>query len=174
MSWRVVARAALGAAAGYAIWRMSWRAEAAMATPLVNALLHFSSIRVGAADGIITIASQSGRGLGTVRFDLLTFNFIALCALFAATLRLHRLARATAAVIALFFVHVLALLCTVEATALVSRVSRGEDVSAVAWNTWTALSQGYQVVGAYALVFALWWFLGDGADLLQRSFRRAD
>ena len=108
MTGRAIARGALGVAAGYALWRVSWRAEATVAAALLNALLHPSALRVGSSEGIVSIASTSGRALGTVRFDLLTFNLIALCALFAATLTLRRMLRFFYALIALFLVHVYA------------------------------------------------------------------
>lgn len=158
-------RAAIGAVAGAALWIWTSPAE----SRLLGALANFLYRIVGSDTHLWLTANvariSSGRAIagdgGSVRVDLLTFNAIVLVILIALSIRSSRrdAVRLAMALGLVLLVHLFGLIATVNSTILATLVAQKKEVSAVAWNVWFGLSQGYAIVLGYALVFAIWWGL---------------
>jgi hypothetical protein len=105
----------------------------------------------------VQVSDPRGRR-SEVRPAHITFNFLLLVALFSAHPRpwgQRNVRRFGIALLALVVIHMAAFYVTVR-----SNLARSDpDAGVMATNFWFLLAQGYAVVGAYALVFALWWLL---------------
>lgn len=96
-----------------------------------------------------------------------TFNFILLVTLFAASRRAlsrRNLAGLAAASALLFVVHVIAVMSFIKADYALNYGSwSAEHFSAVSRGFWTRAPYFYSVIGVHAFAFALWWLLRDPA-----------
>ena len=138
---------------------MTWLAEHTLRISGISADLQ----RSGDVVRIITISAKQSNG-GSARVSLLTFNVIAMSILFSlGRWDLRRAKRSGVALALLVLTHAMALYVTIRATLLATIVGQGANVSSSSWNFWFALSQGYAVVGGYAIVFLLWWLFGREA-----------
>lgn len=167
---RSTLKAIAGGAIGIAFWRYASAGETSLLAGMADAVYRLvSSDTVLYAKGVsVDIGSSraiAGVG-GNVRADLLTFNTIVFGVLagfsFRATPRYAR--RLVVALALLLVVHLFALIVTSNSIVLATLVAQKKEVSAFAWNVSFALSQGYQIVLGYALVFAIWWGLLRRAD----------
>ena len=173
IDWRLALKAIAGFLAGLAIWTLlsplydrviASGAQAAMRTferPPVTRLQP-------AADNYVTIDRsdfdpRSKRPAISIR-DL-TFNFVLLCALFAATKRPftdRNMGGFVMATVALAITHILAVVTEVMSIYVgkLGPWSRA-NYSDLSRNVWGVANHSYRLVLMYAIAFALWWIFRD-------------
>lgn len=166
--WPVVLKAIAGFVLGFAIWwglRLPYNnLLAAAAEPILRAAERPPVTRLRAeTESIVVDRSdfpvRSARP-GVPAHDL-TFNFILLTTLFAASPRPfsnRSVVGFLLAVLVLFFTHLFGFVAAVKAIYAVqlgawSSVHYGP----LARNFWAGTSHFYRLVGIYAIAFALWW-----------------
>lgn len=101
---------------------------------------------------------------GTLNLSYVTLNAVVLLTLLGSSApgREERewrrfLAASAAAIVAVFAVHVIALYVSAKALIMITEVSLGRREAGFAENFWFAAYQGYTVIGAHALAFAIWY-----------------
>lgn len=123
--------------------------------------------------------SLGGR-MAEIQLTVITGNTVLLIALFATSAwRWRLLARLLLALVCLAAVHVAAVAVVAQANlATLFGAWSEKQYSAVAENLWFIAGQGYDVVGAYAIAFGLWWLLrpspvdeGEGPPSRKRRDR---
>lgn len=166
----LVLKGAIGFAIGLAVWgglSAPYTRFLAACTGSVARLSEHPAITQITADGTTMIVdrmdipvSRSSPRFGVESTDL-TFNFVFLITLFAASPRTfadRNVAGFTLAAVALVFVHVAAALSFVEAYYASSFGAWSEShYGYIAQHFWLAAPYFYSVVGVYGSAFALWW-----------------
>jgi len=166
---RLTLSALLGFVAGFALWWYAADPYHALLTRAAGAALNLSEsgqkTRVSYRGGIAALERSDFSQFRLVRVRELTFNFILLSTLFAASdrpLSRKRGIRFLLAVLVLAAVHWFAFLAAFKSTLAVNFGDWSErQYGEASANIWFVLSQGYVVIGAFATVFVLWWLLRD-------------
>lgn len=166
---RLTLNALLGLVAGFALWWYASDPYHALVTRVAGATLNLSEsgqkTRVSYRGGIAALERSDFSQFRLVRVRELTFNFILLSTLFAASARpwsRRRAKRFLIAVLLLVVVHWFAFLAAFKSTLAVNfGVWSERQYGEASANIWLVLSQGYVVIGAFATVFVLWWLLKD-------------
>ena len=175
LDWRIVLKAFLGFLAGLLLW--------SLLSPLYNrglAELAERALRLGERPSV-TRLDPDGNYVTINRSDFdprskrpglplhdLTFNFILMTALFAASRQIftdRNVGGFVAASFVLMLTHVFALIAAVMKV-YVSQLGLWSTVhySAVARNGWSVTNHAYRVVLMYAIAFALWWIFRDPSE----------
>lgn len=166
---RLTLNVLLGLAAGIALWWYAADPYHALLTRAAGVALNLSEsgqkTRVSYRGGIAALERSDFSQFRLVRVRELTFNFILLITLFAASaspISRQRLLRFLLGVVFLAVVHWFAFLATFKSTLAVNFGDWSEKAYGEASaNIWFLLSQGYVVVGAFAAVFVIWWLLKE-------------
>lgn len=176
-----LSRAVLKGATGFLIGLAVWGGLSVPYTRLLAACTE-TAARLGespgvthiTADGTLMMVSRwdvptepSSQRFGVESTDV-TFNFVLLMTLFAASRRTfsdRNVAGFAAAAVALVVVHVGAVLSFVEAYYASNFGAWSEaHYGFLARNFWLAAPYFYSVVGVYGSAIALWWLLRPSAD----------
>lgn len=181
--WRRALKALAGFAVGVALWVMLTpvydRVLAMSATAVMRAFERPPVTRLTQApDGYVTVGRsdfdpRSKRPAIPVR-DL-TFNFVLLAALFAASRRTfsdRNIGGFFAASAALALTHVLAVIVTVK-NIYASQLGPWSRVHYGAFerNLWGVTNHFYRLVLMYAIAFGLWWVLRDTGEVARNAER---
>ena len=173
IDWRVALRVFLAFVAGVVVWALLSplydRTIAAGAQTLMRAFERpkVTNLRVE-ADGYVTVDRSDfdprSKRPGIPIRDL-TFNFVLLCALFAATKRPftdRNMGGFVVASLSLAITHVLAAITEVMAiyAGKLGPWSRA-NYSDLSRNFWGVANHSYRLVLMYAIAFALWWVFRD-------------
>lgn len=177
IDWRVALKALAGFAAGVAVWVMLTpvydRVVASGAETLIRAFERpkVTNLRPG-TDNYVTVDRSDfdprSKRPGIQIRDL-TFNFVLLCALFAAAKRPftdRNIGGFAIASVVLCLTHILAAVTEVMAI-YVGRLGPWSlaNYSDLSRNFWGVANHSYRLVLMYAIAFALWWVLRDpGAE----------
>jgi hypothetical protein len=172
LDWRIVLKAFLGFLAGLLLW--------VLLSPLYNrgiANLAERSLRLFERPSV-TRLEPDGNYVTINRSDFdprskrpglplhdLTFNFILMTSLFAASRRIftdRNVGGFVAASIVMMLTHVFALIAAVMKI-YVSQLGLWSTIhySTIARNGWGVANSAYRVVLMYAIAFALWWIFRD-------------
>ena len=165
---KAAARLAVGFATGLGFWLLFAapyeRAVAGAAQVLVRLFERPPVTTLSAAEGEIRV-DRSDFPPASPRPGLpaadLHFNFVLLTTLFALEphpLAPRRFGRFWLAAVALYVIHVLALVCQVESV-YATRLGEwsGAHYGAFARNAWAGAFHFYEIAGRFAAPFALWW-----------------
>jgi hypothetical protein len=181
VDWRTVARALAGFAAGVAIWALVGptydRVIAAGAQATLRTFEHPKVTRLRVeTDGFTTIDRsdfdpRSKRP--AIAIHDLTFNFVLLLALFAASRRVfsdRNIGGFLVACAILALTHILAAVTEVMSF-YVAKLGPWSAMhyGAVARNVWGTLNHFYRLVLMYAIAFGLWWALRDSGSAAPAS-----
>ncbi len=156
-------KAALGLIVAIGLWRLAsppYHRFVAAGASLVTARIAPSTV-LEEHEGQLRIGDRSLERKAAVALAVVTGNFVLLIALFATVqwswIALVRLA---AAMIILTLTHIAAAVVAGQATlATFFGPWSDQHYGAVAQNLWFVAWQGYEIVGAYAIAFGLWWLL---------------
>jgi glycerol uptake facilitator-like aquaporin len=185
IDWRVALRAFAGFLAGVAVWVMlSPVYDRVMASAAETLMRAFERPKVTQlrpqADNYVTVDRsdfdpRSKRPAISIR-DL-TFNFVLLCALFAATRRPftdRNIGGFALAMLILAVTHVLAAVTEVMSiyVAKLGPWSRAH-YSDLSRNVWGVANHSYRLVLMYAIAFALWWIFRDPNTTAAKPAARA-
>lgn len=182
IDWRVALRAFLAFVAGVVVWTLlSPLYDRLIASGAEKLMRSFEKPKVTSlrmqADGYVTVDRsdfdpRSKRPAIPVR-DL-TFNFVLLCALFAATKRPftdRNMGGFVVATLSLAVTHVLATLTEVMSiyAGKLGPWSRA-NYSDLSRNFWGVANHSYRLVLMYAIAFVLWWVFRDpGAEPVKAA-----
>lgn len=189
LDWRIVLKALGGFVTGLVLWTalspLYTRATAAGAEWLLRSFEKPAVTRLVPVENNYVTVERSDFAPGSKRPGLpvsdLTFNFLLLTALFAATPKIftdRNVGGFVGASVVMFLTHVLALVANVMSVytnqlGLWSRVNYGE----ISRNFWGVVNHSYRLVLMYAVAFGLWWIFrdsrtADGAPAKKKKARR--
>ncbi len=184
LSGRAALRGLVGFLLGLAFWfgfsRPYERSLAAGAQALTNLFESPDVTRLQPGSGEILLDRRDFPP-GSARPGLpapdIHFNFVLLAALFAIDprpLRGEHVVLFLAAAVALWLVHVVALVFQVQSVYALSLGAWSDaNYGTVARNFWAAGWHFYQIAGRFAAPFALWWLFGrrEGEEALEKPRR---
>jgi hypothetical protein len=156
-------KAALGLIVAIGLWRLAsppYHRFVAAGASLATARIAPSAI-LEEHEGKLRIGDRSLERKAEVALAVITGNVVLLIALFA-TVRWSWIAlvRLTVAMMILIVTHIAAAVIAGQATlATFFGPWSDQHYGAVAQNLWFVAWQGYEIVGAYAIAFGLWWLL---------------
>jgi hypothetical protein len=184
IDWRLAVKALAGFAAGVVLWMLLSplydRAIAGAAQGVLRAFENPKVTRLRMAEDKLTTVDRSDFDPRSKRPAIsiadLTFNFVLLTALFAASPRVfsdRNIGGFLAACAALALTHIAGVVTRVMSI-YVAKLGMWSTVNYTSFdrNFWGAADHFYRLVLMYAIAFALWWVLRDAAPAVPAKKKR--
>lgn len=184
IDWRLALKALAGFAAGVALWMLLSplydRAIAAGAEAVLRAFESPKVTRLRMAEDKLTTVDRSDFDPRSTRPAIsiadLTFNFVLLMALFAASPRAfsdRNIGGFLAASATLALTHILGVITRVKSI-YVAKLGMWSTVNYTSFdrNFWGAADHFYRLVLMYAVAFALWWVFRDTGSAVPAKKKR--
>ena len=178
--FRIALNGAAGFAAAFALWLALSAPYARLLAPVTQTVIRLTErpeITSVVPSGTLLVDYRSDvppdRGQLAIESREITFNFILLVTLFAASRRAlsrRNLIGLSCASAVLFFVHVGAAISFIKADYALNYGSwSAEHFGTISRSIWSRAPYFYSVVGVHALAFALWWLLRDDSTFVASS-----